>query len=185
MYQKILLGHSSKDSPYGDAVVSLLLKTGLSTNQILYSSDNTCGIPIGKNIYDYLRETIHDGAYVLYLLSDNYYDSIACMNEMGAAWMWQNDYLLLATPGFDYKNDKFQGGIVNPKDLAVPMDNMVRMRKFVYRIKELFGTNAGKILIEDALEEYFKELDEIECQKKPRRKWKKKQNRRLVALKTS
>lgn len=161
MYQKIFLSHSSKDKPYGDAVVALLLKAGLSTDQILYSSNDACGIPIGKNIYDYLRETIQDGAYMVYLLSDHYYDSIACMNEMGAAWMRQNDYLLLATPGFDYSNEKFQKGAANPKSLAVSMDNMDQMRKLVVHVKKIFGIDADSIQMEASLKEYFKTLDEI------------------------
>lgn len=136
IYQKIFLSHSSKDKPDGDAVVALLLKAGLSTEQILYSSNDACGIPIGKNIYDYLRETIQDGAYMVYLLSGHYYDSIACMNEMGAAWMRQNDYLLLATPGFDHSNEKFQKGATNPQSLAVSMDNMAQMREFVVHVKK-------------------------------------------------
>lgn len=161
MYQKIFLSHSSKDKPYGDAIVALLLKVGLSTEQILYSSSEACGIPIGKNIYDYLRETIQDGAYMVYLLSDHYYESIACMNEMGAAWMCQNEYLLLATPGFDYGNDKFQKGAANPRSLAVSMDNMDRMREFVVHVKNIFGIDVDSIQIETSLKEYFKTLDEI------------------------
>lgn len=161
MYQKIFLSHSSKDKPYGDAIVALLLKVGLSTEQILYSSSEACGIPIGKNIYNYLRETIQDGAYMVYLLSDHYYESIACMNEMGAAWMRQNEYLLLATPGFDYGNDKFQKGAANPRSLAVSMDNMDRMREFVVHVKNIFGIDVDSIQIEISLKEYFKTLDEI------------------------
>lgn len=161
MYQKIFLSHSSKDKPYGDAIVALLLKVGLSTEQILYSSSEACGIPIGKNIYDYLRESIQDGAYMVYLLSDHYYESIACMNEMGAAWMCQNEYLLLATPGFDYGNDKFQKGAANPRSLAVSMDNMDRMREFVVHVKNIFGIDVDSIQIETSLKEYFKTLDEI------------------------
>lgn len=170
MYKKVFLSHSNKDKLYGDAVVALLMKIGLGVEQILYSSDPACGIPIGKDIYDYLRNTIHDGAYMVYLLSDHYYDSIACMNEMGAAWMCQNDFLLLATPGFDYRNDKFQRGAANPRSLAVPMDNMNRMRQFVIHIKEIFKIDVGSIQMETSLKEYFKMLDEIGHLKESERK---------------
>lgn len=160
-YRKLFLSHSQKDKPYGDAVVSLLMKVGLGAENILYSSEPSCGIPIGQNIYDYLRQTIEDGAYMIYLLSDNYYESISCLNEMGAAWMRQNDFLLLATPAFDYKKDKFQKGAANPRSLAISMDNRVRMEQFVGHIKEVFKTKVDNIRIQSALNEYFQTLDAI------------------------
>lgn len=88
------------------------------------------------------------------------------MNEMGAAWMRQNDFLLLATPTFDYKNDKFQRGVANPQSLAVSMNNIVLMRQFIEHIKELFGIDVGEIQVEAALKEYFTTLDQIEGEKK-------------------
>ncbi len=39
---------------------------------------------------------------MIYHLSDNYYDSVACLNEMGAAWVVQNDYTVVGIPGFDH-----------------------------------------------------------------------------------
>lgn len=182
MYKKIFISHSSADKAYGDAVVALLLQTGLSTNQILYSSHPECGVPIGKNIYDYLRETIHDGSYMIYLLSDQYYDSIACMNEMGAAWMWQNDFLLLATPEFDYNNDKFQKGAADPRNLAVSMDNMIQMRQFIMHIKEIFITDVDSIQIEASLRKYFETLNKIENQKKAEKQEKEKAKPSVVCL---
>ena len=123
-YQKLFLSHFGRDKHYGDAFVSLLMKTGLKAEQLLYSSNPFCGIPIGKNIYDYLRETINDGAYMVYLLSDNYYE-----------------------------NDKFQRGVVNPQNLANPMDNMIGMRQLMNHVKELFGLHTDSIQIQGVLDE--------------------------------
>lgn len=165
MCEKILLSHSSKDSAYGDAIVTLLLRLGLHKQQILYSSNPNLGIPIGYNIFGYLRDVIQDGAYVIYLLSDNYYNSIACMNEMGAAWIRQNDSLLIAIPGFDFKNERFQSGAANPRDLAFQIDNMTRMYEFAVRMIEMFQSTANDIQIQSALQDYFITLDRIKKEK--------------------
>ena len=39
---------------------------------------------------------------MLYLLSNNYYNSIACLNEMGAAWVKQNRYSPYPPPRSKY-----------------------------------------------------------------------------------
>ena len=161
MDRKIFLSHSSKDKAYGDALVSLMLRVGLSTKQIIYSSNPNCGIPIGYDIYEYLKEAIHHHPYMLYLLSEHYYDSIACMNEMGAAWVCQNQYLLMATPGFNYADSRFQNGAANPKSLAVQMESKARMREFVQRMADYFQIHVDPIQAEQALQEYMGELERI------------------------
>ncbi len=53
------------------------------------SSINAYGIPQGAgNIYDYIQnEMSNDNLFVIMMLSQNYYDSYMCLNEMGAAWI--------------------------------------------------------------------------------------------------
>lgn len=42
-------------------------------------------LPNGEDIFDYLNKALNDEIYVLFFLSDNYYSSTVCLNEMGAA----------------------------------------------------------------------------------------------------
>ena len=96
--KRIFISHASKDSPFGDAIVGLLRGIGLAQNQIIYTSDPDYGIPPGQDIFDYLRDQIRNDTYMIYLLSNNYYNSIACLNEMGAAWVRQTDAQTLLPP---------------------------------------------------------------------------------------
>ena len=41
----------------------------------------------------------------------NVLGNLACINEMGAAWMMQNTYHILTLPGFDFSDKKFQGRV--------------------------------------------------------------------------
>ena len=54
------------------------------------------------------------------MLSENYYNSVACLNEMGAAWVLQASYTSLLLPGFDYS--EIRGGI-NAGRISIKLDS--------------------------------------------------------------
>lgn len=162
MYNKIFLSHSSQDKMYGDAIVSLLLQIGLDAKQILYSSNPNCGIPIGCDIFEYLRSTIqNESTYMIYLLSENYYNSIACMNEMGAAWVQQKEFLMIAVPDFNFSDSRFQSGAANPRKLAVSIENKIRMQQFIDHIVHLFQIRLDSIEKQNCLQKFFQQLQTI------------------------
>lgn len=105
--KKIFLSHSSVDKKYGDALRALLVGLGIKNNQLVYTSYPANKIPVGENIFDYLRENINSNVFVIILLSNNYLDSVACLNEMGGAWVVKSDYLCFYTPDFDFSNPKY------------------------------------------------------------------------------
>ena len=78
---KIFISHSSKDKVFGDILLGLLKGLGLGRNEIIYTSNDLYGIPLGKKIYSYLRDNIDTNVHILFLLSDNYFDSVACLND--------------------------------------------------------------------------------------------------------
>lgn len=165
-YSKILLSHSGKDKAYGDAIVSFLLSNGFRTEQILYSSSQDCGIPNGLDIFDYLRDAIKDKIYVIYLLSENYYESVACMNEMGAAWVCQNESFLAAVPGFNFSDSRFQGSVLNPRKLVVLLDNEIRMKNFIQDVADLFGIETDDIHMKASLQEFLAKIHKIKADRK-------------------
>ena len=105
--KKIFLSHSSYDKKYGDALRALLIGLGLKNSQLVYTSYPANKIPVGENIFDYLRENIGSNVFVIVLLSNKYLESVACLNEMGAAWVVKSDYLCFYTPDFDFSNPKY------------------------------------------------------------------------------
>lgn len=135
---KIFISHSSQDKLYGDVLVRLLRELGLTRNQIIFTSDSNYGIPIGTNIFDHLRKQIGEYSHIIYLLSENYYGSIPCLNEMGAAWMIQNEYDVIGIPTFSFSNPKFSEGAIDPRKIGFLLDDRTRVTEFVVKILNKF-----------------------------------------------
>lgn len=118
--KKLLISHNSKDRDYCDAVVNLLDRIGLTEKEVICTSVTGYGIKLNEDIYDWLRTQFDNDLYVIFMLSDNYYDSPASLNEMGAAWVMQKKYTSVILPGFDI--GKIQGA-VNPRQMALVLEN--------------------------------------------------------------
>lgn len=118
---KIFISHSTLDKEYAALFVELLEDIGLNQQQIFCSSTPGYGIPLNQDIYSYLKsEFEHYNLHIIFFLSKNYYDSVACMNEMGAAWALQNTYTIVLLPGFEFKEIE---GAINPRQIGLKLDN--------------------------------------------------------------
>ena len=116
--RKLFISHSTKDQEYVKLLVELIESIGLT--EIVCSSVPGYGVPLNQDIYDYLRSEFQQNElYVLFVLSDNYYESAASLNEMGAAWVLQKDYLCILLPGFEFKEIE---GAVNPRKISIKLD---------------------------------------------------------------
>lgn len=105
--KKIFLSHRSTDKKYADALERLIVGLGVKNDQLIYTSHPLHKIPLGKKIYDYLRENINDQIFMIILWSNEYLDSPACLSEMGAAWVTQTDYIGIYCPEFSFENPKY------------------------------------------------------------------------------
>lgn len=117
---KIFISHSSKDEKYVSSLVELLCDIGLNAEHIFCSSVPGYGIPLDHDIYDFLKLQFqeHD-LHVFFILSNNYYDSPACLNEMGATWILQTNYTSILLPGFEFREID---GAINPRKIAIKLD---------------------------------------------------------------
>lgn len=106
-FEKVFISHSSMDIDYVKAFVTLFEAIGLNEKTLFCSSIEPYGIPLSGDIYEYIRDvfTVHH-PYVFFILSENFYHSAACLNEMGAAWTVRSDYLSVLLPGFEYEHIK-------------------------------------------------------------------------------
>ena len=57
------------------------------------------------------------------MLSDNYLNSVACLNEMGAAWVTETDYVNIYVPNFDFKNPKYHQCAVDTEKMGIILKN--------------------------------------------------------------
>ncbi len=132
---KIFISHSSRDKGYVTYFTDLLEYIGLKKEQLFCSSVPGYGIPLGEDIYDYLKQQfkIYD-LYVIFILSTNYYESIACMNEMGAAWVLQNKYTIILLPEFEFCEIK---GAINPRRIALSFnDDKIEIKEKLNQLKD-------------------------------------------------
>lgn len=99
----LFISHAEKDSELVEKFVDLLYDMGVSEKSMFCSSISEIGVPIKEDIYDYLRNLLDSEQVIpVFMLSDNYYASAACLNEMGAVWMKQKDYFTFLLPGFEF-----------------------------------------------------------------------------------
>lgn len=118
---KVFISHANLDKEYVACLVGFLESIGLSEEQLFCSSAPGYGIPLDTDIYEYLKQQFeeHD-LHVILVLSDNYYNSVACLNEMGAAWILQNRYTTVLLPGFEFIEIK---GAINPRRIILKIDS--------------------------------------------------------------
>ena len=118
---KLFISHSSKDAEYMKAFVDLLVAIGVHKNQITCTSVPQCNIPVGCNIYDWLAKQFQTSdLHVVYAFSDNYYSSVATLNEMGAAWVMRCKWTGLLLPGFIF--DKL-AGCIDKNQICIKLDD--------------------------------------------------------------
>lgn len=124
---KVFISHSSRDKDYVSCIVDFLEDIGLTQEQLFCSSIPGYGIPLDEDIYDYLKQQFQEhNLHVILILSDNYYQSVACMNEMGAAWILQNKYTTILLPGFEFREIK---GAINPRKIGLKLDGDLTVAK--------------------------------------------------------
>ena len=139
---KIFISHSTKDKPYVEKIVALLDDMGLDQTQLFCSSMPGYDIPVGKDIFEYLREQFLEyDLHVIFVHSPSYYQSAVSLNEMGAAWALRSDYTSLLIPGFSFGQ---MVGVVNNNVIAIKLDNDCievkdKLNQLYARIVEEFG----------------------------------------------
>lgn len=129
---KIFISHSEKDKKIVKKFVDLLEDIGITEEQLFCSSVPGYWIPTGNDIYEYLEKQFNDNKlYVIFMLSDNYYTSPACLNEMGAAWIKKSYYQSILLPDFEFQDVK---GAINPRAVSFKLDDI---ESLPYRLNEL------------------------------------------------
>lgn len=112
-------------------------------NQITCTSVPQCNIPVGCNIYDWLAKQFQTSdLHVVYAFSDNYYSSVATLNEMGAAWVMRCKWTGLLLPGFTFNK---LAGCIDKNQICIKLDDpdiitlKQRLRQFRDDIIKEFG----------------------------------------------
>lgn len=137
----LFISHSSADEEIASALVTMLRTLGFNKSNLFCSSVPGYDIAEGEYIYETLASKFIDyNIYVIFILSENYYNSAACLNEMGATWVLKAKYSTLICPEFSIPEIK---GAVNPSKMAVVLDDAKRVNGKLNQLKdhliEFFG----------------------------------------------
>jgi hypothetical protein len=126
---RILISHASRDKEFCDAFVEFLVSIGFSSNTIIYTSKSEFAVPLGVDIYEYLRKNLEKRSiWVFFMLSQNFYRSAACLNEMGAAWVRQSNYYSVLLPNFTHTKRK---GVINLNQQTLDLCDPVRLTELL------------------------------------------------------
>ena len=119
---KLFISHSSGDIKVVEALVDLLIILGINKpEQMFCSSCPPFDVKVNDDIFETIKDQYHKyRLFMIYMLSDNYYNSPVSLNEMGAGWVLQYDYQCITLPGFSPKDIK---GCVNPNQKALVLDS--------------------------------------------------------------
>ena len=158
---KLFISHSSKDKKIGELLVNLFRDIGLNNNQIIFTSLEGFGIEKGADIFEWLKGQLAEKPYVVYLLSPNYYKSIACLNEMGAAWMVESEHIFLFTPEFDLKSEEFYSGAINPRKMGVNLDDKEALLSYFDEFTMKLGLPIKTAILNRAVENFIENLNQI------------------------
>lgn len=139
VYTKIFLSHSSSNKKYGDALRELFMSLGLNKEQLIYTSHPLHKIPAGDNIFEYLKKNITRDIFVIFLWSNEYLKSAACLNEMGAAWISESDYINIYTPDFDFNNPQYNNCAVDTKKMGIILRDDEQCKIGITELKNKFA----------------------------------------------
>ena len=118
---KIFISHCEKDIAVIENFVDLLSHIGLTSDTLFCSSIPGYNIKQGSgDIYEYLRNEFSNNLFVIFMLSENYYNSAACLNEMGATWILKQKYQSILLPGFSFSQIQ---GAINPREISFKLDD--------------------------------------------------------------
>lgn len=158
MKYKLFLSHSSQDIKIVEAFVDFMYKIGLTEKDIVCTSVATTKIPVTMDIFEYLNTLLsEEHIYVIFFLSDNYYSSPVCLNEMGAAWIKRSGSLNLLLPGFNFDDIR---GVVNKNQVAIKLgacDGMTKASFNDYKaiLENIFNLNIPYTRWELARDEFL------------------------------
>ena len=160
----ILVSHRSTDKKYGDALEKLFSSIGIRNEQLIYTSHPLHKIPLDKNIYEYLMESFGRKIFVIILWSNEYLDSPACLNEMGAVWVTQTDYTNIYVPTFDFTNPKYYQCSVDKNRMGAVLDGSDNCKASIIELKnkivELFGLSIDENQWIYTLDQFMKDISD-------------------------
>ncbi|MBO3657849.1 toll/interleukin-1 receptor domain-containing protein [Acinetobacter haemolyticus] len=141
--KKIFISHATADKEIVELFIDLLEDIGLKSNQIFCSSFEGYGIPLGEDFLDRIKQELSSDVIVLFIITNNFYQSKVCLCEMGAAWALSKGHIPIVVPPLSYSDIKgvipmTQGLLIN--DLP-KLNSLKDKLEQDFKIEEKVGAN--------------------------------------------
>ena len=163
---RVFISHSHKDRIIADSFVRLLLQIGLNTENIVCSSSELTQLQTGVPLFAFLRTILSDDKTIaIFLLSNNYYSSTICLNEMGAIWINQIESYCMFLPGFSV--DSIDGVICENPRIGICLTDINSIRKRMFnlctKIFERFHLSLDNDAFESGLVSFCNDVNEYQA----------------------
>lgn len=102
----VFISHCSKDKDIIKSFIDNILKKGLNLTDkdIACTSFEATGVNPGDNIPAYIKRNIKGAKICLAMVSKNYKRSEVCLNEVGAAWIFDKKLVQVVLPDTDFRS---------------------------------------------------------------------------------
>ncbi|MDM1285683.1 toll/interleukin-1 receptor domain-containing protein [Acinetobacter indicus] len=133
--KKIFISHAKKDKEIIEELIDLLESIGVNSTQIFCSSFEGYGIPLGDNFLDKIKQELSSEVLVLFVITNNFYESKVCLCEMGAAWALSKGHIPIVVPPLSYSD--IQGVIPLTQGLLV--NDVSKLNSLKEKLEQDFG----------------------------------------------
>jgi len=150
MNKKIFISHSSKDGDICNILVNALVLSGISSEDIVFTSMYDTGVEFGKSIGETIKKELKNSSTIIFIITENFYNSAYCLNEMGAAWVLDKEFIPILLGNINY--DDMQGFInkdyINIKVDKNGFDSFMEYLNKNFEIKFTSKNHFGKFIKE-------------------------------------
>ena len=121
---------------------------GLSGKNLIYTSNPSLGVPVGRDIFGFLKGCFTDyDLYVVFVISrDNYYASPVCLNEMGAAWVVGSGCCPVLLPGMEFEQMR---GVLGSSTSAISLDRPGEAKYQLGQVRDRVLSHVGLPALDD------------------------------------
>ncbi len=133
----VFISHLTADTEYARILTEILVKIGLPYNSIFCSSIPGQGIPLGQGFPEKIKTSIISAKVVFFIFSQDFYKSIYCTNEMGAAWVLSKEIIPVLIPPI--KPNDMKGFIDNSRYQAATINSESDLNEFYGQISRVFN----------------------------------------------
>ena len=144
IFTRIFISHQSKDYNQVLAFMELLYAIGIPRptanreNAIFCSSYPGSYLSNEAQNLDELKKRFNNSANTYYILwyTDNFFKSLACLNEVGAIWVKSAKYLEVLAPNFD---ESKIGGLLEKRPIRFRANDKYRLNLLKDEIEQKFA----------------------------------------------